>query len=363
MSRSIYFTSGQTGTGKTSLAIAIALRLKESGKSVGYFKPFGWQIGGQDTGATQEDPDADFFKDLLGMKEDRSLIQPVSTGLGFMESALTQRGDFQDTVLNAFRELEGAYDYLMIEGVQGVNFLEFVKLSAPRLATLFDSNMIYVERANIARTIDNTLQDMRFVSHLGARVPDVVINAVPPHALELFRGKFSNLLSAYSIKVWGIIPAQTRKAVAPFAREAAKWLNGEILVEKGLDRQMYHLTVGAMTSEQALRYFRRKTGKAVITGGDRADICLAALETDTSCLILTGNIYPSVAVLSKAEEMEVPVILVPYDTLTTVQIYQEAEARETSHPRTLQQSKDLASYFAEHIDFDKMVKSLFSPKK
>lgn len=360
MSRSIYFTSGQTGTGKTSLAIAIALHLKESGKSVGYFKPFGWKIGGKDTEITREDPDADFFKDLLDMKEDRSLIQPVSTGLGFMESALAQRGDFQDTVLNAFRELEGAYDYLMIEGVQGVNFLEFVKLSAPRLAALFDSEILYVERGDIARTIDNTIQDMRFVAQLGSRVTGVVVNTVPPHALELFRGKFSELLNAYSVKVWGVVPAQAKKALAPSAREAATWLNGEILVEAGLNRQMFHLTVGAMTPEQALRYFRRKTGKAVITGGDRADICLAALETDTSCLILTGNIYPSVSVLSKAEEMEVPVILVPYDTLTTIQIYQEAEARETTHPRTLQHSKDLASYLKEHIDFDKMLKSLLS---
>ena len=38
------------------------------------------------------------------------------------------------------------------------------------------------------------------------------------------------------------------------------------------------MLVGAMSVESALSYFRRKPNKAVITGGDRADIQLAALE-------------------------------------------------------------------------------------
>jgi BioD-like phosphotransacetylase family protein len=39
--------------------------------------------------------------------------------------------------------------------------------------------------------------------------------------------------------------------------------------------------VGAMSAENALSYFRRKAHKVVITGGDRPDIQLAALETST----------------------------------------------------------------------------------
>ena len=45
-----------------------------------------------------------------------------------------------------------------------------------------------------------------------------------------------------------------------------------------------------------------------------ADIQLAALETSTSCLILTGNIYPSPSVLNRAEELCVPVLLTKLDT-------------------------------------------------
>lgn len=46
-----------------------------------------------------------------------------------------------------------------------------------------------------------------------------------------------------------------------------------------------HLMIGAMDVDSALTYFRRKPNKAVITGGDRPDIQLAALETSTKCTI------------------------------------------------------------------------------
>ena len=75
--------------------------------------------------------------------------------------------------------------------------------------------------------------------------------------------------------------------------------------------------LGAMGSAAALRHFQRKANKAVITGGDRGDIQLAALETSTRCLILTGNLRPNVRVLGKAAEGGIPMILVKEDTLTT----------------------------------------------
>lgn len=85
--------------------------------------------------------------------------------------------------------------------------------------------------------------------------------------------------------------------------------------------------VGAMTLEGAIRYLRRSADKAVILGGDRADLALAALETSTSVLILTGGLYPDVKVLARAEEKGVPVILVHYDTYTTI----EKLSRVTRH--------------------------------
>jgi BioD-like phosphotransacetylase family protein len=41
---------------------------------------------------------------------------------------------------------------------------------------------------------------------------------------------------------------------------------------------------------------------------------VAALESDTSCVILTNNIVPSPTIIAKASEVNIPLILVPDDT-------------------------------------------------
>jgi BioD-like phosphotransacetylase family protein len=68
-----------------------------------------------------------------------------------------------------------------------------------------------------------------------------------------------------------------------------------------------------------------------VTGGDRLDIQLAALETSTRCLILTGNLYPSSVILSRAEEVGVPVVLVRQDTLTAVEMIDRYRGRMRFH--------------------------------
>lgn len=105
------------------------------------------------------------------------------------------------------------------------------------------------------------------------------------------------------------------------------------------ERQVEHLVIGAMGSAAALSHFRRRANKVVITGGDRADLQLAALETSTSALVLTGSIRPPATVLDKAEEQQVPVIIVSDDTLTTV----ERSERVFGHIRFKQASKMPAS--------------------
>lgn len=97
-------------------------------------------------------------------------------------------------------------------------------------------------------------------------------------------------------------------------------LGGEVLAcQNCMNLPVEDIMVDAMTLDGALRYLRRTTDKAVIIGGARADLALAALGTSTSVLILTGGLYPVVKVLSRAEEKGVPVILVHYDTYTTIE--------------------------------------------
>ncbi|MHA2091993.1 MAG: DRTGG domain-containing protein, partial [Candidatus Kariarchaeaceae archaeon] len=120
------------------------------------------------------------------------------------------------------------------------------------------------------------------------------------------------------IKTFGLVPDRLA-LVAPTVKELKEVLNAKILAGKQyLDKLVENYVVGAMEPESALKYFRRSINKAVITGGDRPQLAIAALETDTSALVLTGSIHPPARVLSKAEEVKVPVLLVTGDTYSTI---------------------------------------------
>jgi BioD-like phosphotransacetylase family protein len=109
------------------------------------------------------------------------------------------------------------------------------------------------------------------------------------------------------------------------------------------------MLVGAMSVESALSYFRRQPNKAVITGGDRADIQLAALDTSTRCLILTGNLYPSPVVLNRADELGIPVLLADMDTLSAIDVVEGYVGRgRVQQPQKIDR---FGALLTEHLDF------------
>jgi len=100
--------------------------------------------------------------------------------------------------------------------------------------------------------------------------------------------------------------------------------------------------------------------KAVIMGGDRADMAVTALETDTSCLILTGNLFPPAQVLSLADEKNVPVILVPYDTYTTVEKLNEFKMYAHLEPEKIETWKKLIE---ENINWKEILEATKKSKR
>ncbi|MES0360342.1 MAG: DRTGG domain-containing protein, partial [Anaerolineales bacterium] len=134
-------------------------------------------------------------------------------------------------------------------------------------------------------------------------------------------------------------------------------LHAKVLTEHAsLDAYVETLTIGAMTADVALHRFREYTNKAVITGGDRTDIQLAALETSTTCLILTGNLQPSPLIVKQAEDFGVAILLVRDNTMETV----EAIERIFGKTRLGQPDKlaEFESLFADNIDFDRLYQGL-----
>lgn len=154
----------------------------------------------------------------------------------------------------------------------------------------------------------------------GARLAGALINAVPEALLGQVESAWRPALERRGVPVLGVLP-RDRALESVTVRELAEALGAGILCRQDRAGALVEsLMVGAMGAEQALSHFRRRGHKAVITGGDRSDVQLAALETSTACLILTGNIRPNPIVLGQAEERGVPVLLARQDTLEVVEL-------------------------------------------
>ena len=64
----------------------------------------------------------------------------------------------------------------------------------------------------------------------------------------------------------------------------------------------------------------------MITGGDKSDIILAAIDRNTIGIILTDDIVPHQNIISRAKEKDIPILLVNMDTFITAKTIDEMEA-------------------------------------
>jgi hypothetical protein len=147
----------------------------------------------------------------------------------------------------------------------------------------------------------------------------VILNEVPQSMLERVKELVVPFLEKKGVRVFGVIPQDETLRSIPIS-DIVEGLHAEILIgSEKLAELVDSYLVGAMEAGSAIKYFRRTPDSAVITGGDRADIQMAAIEARVKCLILTGNMQPSGAVLASAEGVGIPVILVRGDTMGTIE--------------------------------------------
>ena len=125
---------------------------------------------------------------------------------------------------------------------------------------------------------------------------------------------------------------------------------GAILNASGAtDELVKNIIVGAMSIDSALSFLSLKSDKAVITRVDRPDIQLAALETSTKCLVLSGSKEPSIYnVFQKAENRGIPIISTDNSTDDIVTSIENALIKS----RFSQEKKlpKLAEIMKQHLD-------------
>lgn len=308
------FIMGTPGSGKTVVALGLAQKLQQEGYRVGYFKPVA--NGRHMTGKV--DLDSLLMKEVLHLNISLEKIAPIIAS-PFYLSAQASLKDGLTVIMEAYNEIASSSDIVIIDGALSIDILGSYGLDSVSLAKKFGSKALMVLKVENDYSLDNAIFMNKHLSLEGVPIMGTIFSNVPRPLFAKTEGVYSPILEQAGYKTLGVIP--TRPEISsPTVSEYSDMLGGEILAgHDRLDLHVEDMVVGGMSMASALTYLRRAANKAVIMGGDRADLALAALETSTSALILTGGLYPDVKVLARAEEMKVPVILVHYDTYTTVE--------------------------------------------
>jgi BioD-like phosphotransacetylase family protein len=194
-------------------------------------------------------------------------------------------------------------------------------LSLPQLAHALEAEVVLVHPWHDSRSADPLLEAR---GRLGERLAGVVLNTVVPEDLPALRQDVVPALGRLGVTVLGTMPrSPLLRSVT--VEELGRRLQARVLCcSDRLDLLVETLSIGAMNVNSAMEFFRRRRNMAVVTGADRTDIQLAALEASTQCLILTGVGEPLPQLISRSEELEVPVLKVEHDTLTTVEVIEAA---------------------------------------
>ena len=203
------------------------------------------------------------------------------------------------------------------------------------------------------RVLDDALAAQ---TRLSKSLAGMLINRVPAEAANFVNESVIPYLEQNGIAVLGSLP-EVRTLAALSVDELVEILDAEVLAKSTRPEALVeNLTVGAMNAEAALSRFRKQSNKAVITGGDRTDIQLAALETSTTCLILTGNLRPSPLIVNQAKNFGVAVLLVPTNTMETVEMIEGVYGKtRLGLPAKLSRFQALME---EHVDFKRLYKVL-----
>lgn len=349
--RAILVSSTTPYSGKSGLALALISTLAARGLDVGYFKPYGAMPVTVDGVLT--DQDALYINRTLAKPAPLEAVCPVVRTHSFIERALAHDiGDLEPVVRKAYDVCSAGRDVMVIEGPSNPFQASSVGLAVPDLAALLDAPILLVDRVGGPDLPDSVICEAR---RLGDLIRGVIFNWAHESQAEFVTGRITPFLQSRGLTVFGTLPHDAALSSVT-VNEIVEALAGTVLsADDRLDEPVETFMVGAMGQDKALRFFRRKARKAVITGGDRADVQLAALETNTRCIILTGNQPPSALVLARAEELGVPMVMVDTDTLSAVEKMEGLMGHIRLHDAT--KAARIREMFESSVDLPALMKA------
>ena len=316
----LYVTSRQAGSGKTAICAVLARDLARRGKRAAAIKP----LSGED-----DSPGAADNADYASLLSQATLAESFALPAGEPDAGVLERA------AEACRGAAEGQDLLLVEGSA-----ELSDSAAARLIESLDARVLAVERYDPGLS-GTDLDGLR--SRHGERLAGVVVNGLTRYQASRADAELASSGSASST-LFGIVP-EDRRLLGVTVDRLVEHLDGRFVVAEGRrDALVEHVLVGGMGLDSGELYFGTRDSKVVIVRGDRPDVQMSALTTPTLCLVLTGGIDPIEYVLYEAELEEVPVAVVPAETLDAMSALDGLSARARfDHTAKLERLSELVT--------------------
>jgi uncharacterized protein len=326
--KKIVISSIRSNAGKTSIIAGIISLLKD--KKFAYAKPLGDRLIYRKKRSW--DYDASLMVNLLKRKgELESHYEKIT--LGFDHSKLRYMYDqegIKKALSDIVTDIGDKNDVLLIESGKDFSCGAYLNLDPVSIAKYVDGKLVIVVSGDNDSIIDDIKFIEKYMKIIDANFGGVIINKVTD--IEAFENFFVPSIKEMGVNIIGVIPYQAQLTYFTLDFLEEKLLARVLAGEEHLKKVVKNIIIGApsttcmdkdpLFAKQCLN----KENQLMITGGDRSDMILAALERDTIGIILTNDIVPHQNIISKAKERGIPILLVGMDTFETAKTIDKMEA-------------------------------------
>ncbi len=335
----------RSSTGKTNFIVGLTEALQ---KKVGYMKPFGDRL--LYSKKRLWDYDAALMTGLYAMKE-----HPDDMSLGFDHSKLRfmyNEESIKAKVLELAETISVGRDLLIVEAGKSISYGTSVHLDALSLARYLNGKVLFVISGDDDTILDDIMFVKRSVDMKEIQVAGIIVNKV--HNVDDFKETYLPEIKQTGLNVLGVLPHQSELTYFSLRYLSDKLFAKVLTAEANLGRRVKNIFIGAMSGNVAVQKpLFKKEDKLIITGGDRSDMILAALNHNATGIILTNNILPPSNIIAKAEECGTPMLLVTPDT------FQVARQIDRMEPLLTKEASDkvelLKNMVKANVDIDSLL--------
>ncbi|MFC2014314.1 AAA family ATPase, partial [Chloroflexota bacterium] len=337
----LYITSSESSVGKTAICAGLGKYLLDDGKKVGFLKPIITDSKNLSPGSA--DSDAVFMKQIFALDEPLGLLCPV----------ITEKDNLVNKIRDTYERVSSGKDVVIVEGVCGLGSDTILERASYAMAEALCAKVIIVERYS-SYLSQGTFADI--YKEFGDFLFGVVLNEVPKARSEQVHKETSAQDGGAGVNILGILP-EDRALFALTVAELAQDIQGDILnnAEKS-DELIENFMLGAKQVDPGPEYYGRKINKAVVVRSERPDMQMAALETPTKCLVVSGDVPLTPGVLYQAEVKNIPVISARADISSIATSIEDALDKSKFNQE--KKLRKLGEIMKQFFDFQSLYKGL-----